>query len=206
MGIQDEYQYLLQDTVKVWGLLSAWERPCQGDWEIYLWRTDPKSAMRDEAAVANKAMANYLALKIRWQWSQQSLQRPLPQPGSALAGPLAELLYNIFWFSHSFKLLGRPWPSPCSLDHNEESRVLVNLPASFPLQPWEGNGNGCCLWFAFPPTSFEFNLESEICGFWQMVFVPFLHLAQVWYLVLHSPLPTGTAYTDWRPAPFSVSS
>lgn len=121
-----------------------------------------------------RPMANYLAPRIRWQWSQQSRQRPLSQPGSALAGLLAELLYNIFWFSHSFKLSGRPWPSPRSLDHNEESHVLVNLPAPFPLQPWEGNRNGCCLCFGFPLTSFEFNLESEICGFWQMVFAPFL--------------------------------
>lgn len=160
--------YLLQDTVKVWGLLSAWERPCQGDWEIYLWRTGPKSAMRDEAAVANKAMANYLALKIRWQWSQQSLQRPLPQPGSALAGPLAELLYNIFWFSHSFKLLGRPWPSPCSLDHNEESRVLVPL---FPYSPGRGTGMGAACGLLSLPLLLNsiWNQRSVDSGKWYLL-------------------------------------
>ena len=55
--------------------------------------------------------------------------------------------------------------------------ALVKLPSSSPLalQPWWGRRGGCCLWFSFFFFFFffKFNLESESCGFWQMVLVPF---------------------------------
>lgn len=64
-----------------------------------------------------------------------SLQRPLPQPGSTLAGPLAGLLFNLFdvlfWFSSPpSNCRGDPALHLAPLARNEGALALVKLPAS----------------------------------------------------------------------------
>lgn len=69
--------------------------------------------------------------------------------------------------------------------------ALVKLPASA-LTALVGErelGIACGL---VPPTSLIFfliQLESESCGFWQMVLCPLSHLSLVWSPALQSPSP-----------------
>lgn len=138
--------------------------------EKYIVEKKPRSATKEEAAVATKTMAKCQdPWRQRCQWGSSILQRSHP-----LAWP-SSFLGDSYWNYFTFKRFGLVFPIPkvnrklrlssSSLGQERESHGSEE-PA---LLPWSCSPGGEQRWVPLvaqsPFVCFKLNLESKSCGF-----------------------------------------